>query len=391
MLWSLSMSADRPACACCLDAGERLSSRTVRHSLLEVVLSALREAIQCHSLIFLVGPSGVGKDAVSRILVEECNRAVELAPRLLRAALICAPVPHRSAFSWKDLWLDVLRGLDDPLPDRKLDRQGLIERSGSGAVVLSTRTARSTEGALQRAVRDAAADRGLELLVINEAYNLIVSERGRTLLQQLDVLRQLGDESGFRIVLVSTGRVLASLSLSAELARRMGVVYFPRYGAPVTVRGTPVVSQSDAAGLETFSRVVRNFLDLLPESQRFTPSPQQLRWLYERSLGCVGVLADWFRRAFARCGGDGSGRLRWEHLEQTVVSDTLLQRMRHQCEEGERAVQRLCEPEPFQGTLDFMDGVASPPARKSGRSGRRRPGTPNPTRRSRALRSTGTQ
>ena len=39
------MSADRPARACCLDARERLSSRTVRHSLLEVVLSALREAI----------------------------------------------------------------------------------------------------------------------------------------------------------------------------------------------------------------------------------------------------------------------------------------------------------------------------------------------------------
>ena len=75
---------------------------------------------------------------------------------------------------------------------------------------------------------NAAIDRGLQLLVIDEAYAIVKTESGVTLKQQLDVLRNLADEMPFRIALVSTGRILDKFEISGELSGRLGFVYFPQ-------------------------------------------------------------------------------------------------------------------------------------------------------------------
>lgn len=106
---------------------------------------------------------------------------------------------------------------------------------------------------------------------------------------QLDVLRNVTDYAGFKIVLVATSR---GLDASGELLGRTEEVFLRRYAAQGPDR------QRD---LKAFARLVRRFMDLVPESARFSPTSEQLRLLNEATLGCVGHLAKWFLRALERC------------------------------------------------------------------------------------------
>lgn len=121
----------------------------------------------------------------------------------------------------------------------------------------------------------------VEWLFIDEAVALVKSGRGRVLRDPLDVLRNLADRGDFKVVLVSTPRILPSLQLSGE-------VFFPRYG-------------SGRGEFKSFCRVHTTLMEVLPKSSRLRPEPEQLRLFQAGSFGCVGHLADWFRRALARC------------------------------------------------------------------------------------------
>ena len=390
---NLSTAGEYTPCGPLSRAAACIGAEIVPHPLFKEVRSALQEAMQCHNLLFLIGPSGVGKDTLARGLVDELNLSVSQTPALLNAAMVAAPAPHRQAFSWRDTWFDVLRVLEEPLLERKVDREAAAEglrpeSRGCNAGLPAVRMARSTEGTLHRAVRDAAVDRGLVLLVINEALSLVSSERARSLREQLDVLRNLCDEASFRVLLLSTGRILTSLSLSGELARRVGLVYFPRYGSPVDVRGQPVAADGPSQ-FKTFSRVVVSFMQSVPDEVRFSPSRDELRFLYTGSLGCAGLLADWFRRALVRCASRGCAALSLEHFEETAYAEPNLRRLCQDCEAGEESVERACARVPFKGRprpAGAVPGEEPAPVRAR-RS--RRPGTPDPTRRAGVVRAGG--
>ena len=160
-------------------------------------------------------------------------------------------------------------------------------------------------------MRAAALDRGLELLVIDEACSLTKFDRGRTLADQLDILRELADLTSFPIVLVSTFRIVEHLQCSSELNRRMRRVVFDRY-----------LDASDVLGREddylNFCRVAVSLMERVPEWARLRLGAAEYRRFYNGSLGCVGVLSDWWRRALARCARSGRA-LEWRDFEREAI------------------------------------------------------------------------
>ena len=313
------MSTDPSVRASLDSARDRVGAETVRHPHFEATASRIRETVACHPLSLLLGVPGVGKTVLVRALVAELNRSVSDPSSQLRAVAVTAPAPHRKAFSWKDLWIELLTALDDPLPECKVDRQAMLDALARG---VSAKLQRATDGALLRAVSAAVRDRGLEWLFIDEAVALVKSEQGRILRDQLDVLRNLADRGDFKVVLVSTPRIMPSLQLSGELARRTGEVFFPRYG--------PAKGE-----FKTFCRVLTTFMGALPEPLRLRPEPEQLRLFHAGSLGCVGHLSDWFRRALARCVESDAGALVWPHFEATVLPDAKLLQLAEESRLGE--------------------------------------------------------
>ena len=105
-------------------------SFTIAHPLLKVADAALKQAIRepaGWSLIFVYGPTGVGKTTlrrrVEKHLTESMMETLRQDPGIIPVVSIEAAAPDSSQFSWKDYYRRALMALDEPLIDRKLTDQ----------------------------------------------------------------------------------------------------------------------------------------------------------------------------------------------------------------------------------------------------------------------------
>ena len=323
----MSCSTEATGSAALRAAQARFGEATIDHPYFQEARLGLQERLATHNLVLLVGPSGVGKDRLVRKEVQRLNEPIVDDPRSLRAVVFTAPSPQRGSFAWTAMWLRWLRALDDPLPEYKVDREFKKNRLFEG---ISTQAKRGSVDALRNAAFAATRDRGVDVVFINEAVNLVPKERARTLCDQLDVLRDLTDNGCCRIVLVATSRILEPLNLSGELARRVGDVFFRRYA------DTRVRSREH----KCFASVVKTLVDGLPEASR-PALRRHVRLLHAGSLGCVGILHHWFDDAIERCLREKKEILHFGHFQATVLPDAKLKTLREQAEEGDRLYREL--------------------------------------------------
>ena len=302
-------------------------ARPVRHPTFQNVSSQLFSSIKGSPLTLLIGASGVGKTRLVVSIVERLNGLLK-GPGRIPAVVLVAPTSQRTMFSWKAFWERLLTVLEDPLPNRKVDPAAHAEGLRAGNERSRGRIARTSESQYFEIACSAAAGRGLALLVIDEATALVRSQHGVTLLDQIAVLRELADRNLFRIVLASTFEILPHFRRAGVLDRRLSTVVFPRY---VEVLAPPPESSSGAPsalsrsidvsdeGYRAFSRAAHTFMQRLPEGSRFELEDGQFQQLYRGSLGCVGLLCDWYLRAVAECFDSGTHRLQWKHFTRTPL------------------------------------------------------------------------
>ena len=369
----MSCSTEFPGSAALRAAAARLGKKTIDHPYFKEARLGLQEQLDTHNLVLLVGPSGVGKDRLVLKEVERLNEPIRDDPRSLRAVVFPAPSAQSGSFAWSAFWRRWLGALGDPLPECKVDREFKKDRLFEG---VSTQAKRGSVDALRNAAFAATRDRGVDVVFINEAVNLLPSERARTLCDQLDVLRDLTDNGCCKIVLVATPRILEPLNLSGELARRIGDVFFRRY-ADGRVR---------SLDYKSFASVVKTFGQFLPEASR-QALHGRVRLLHAGSLGCVGILHDWFVSAINRCVREQQETLDWTHFEATVFPDAKLKTLQEQAEAGDDLHHEL-SARTFGSLLD-ASGPADAPAVAAASSSvasvpsvpaRHRVGTPKPRR-----------
>ena len=373
--------SDDPSLHLSLDSAlERVGVDPVRHACFQAASDDLHEALQSHSLAWLMGPSGVGKSLLAQTFVREVSERDRCDRAPIPALLVTAPAAHRGVFSWKDFFISVLCALHDPLPDCKVDHVATAEALARGAVL---RSARSTEATLERAVCLAARDNGLRYLLVDEALAFVQAGRARGLRHQLDVLRNLADNGRISLVLISTPRILAGRDLSPELARRTTDIVFPRYVCAGDRRRSE---------LRAFGRAVTTFFRMFPDEVAFRPTAGHVRHLHAGSLGCVGLLSQWIRRAVRHCLAREEPPLAWSHFERTVMPDAkramLLEEFRRHEANVAAATARTfphAPPDVLAPADPSASSDISPTAQSPGRararpaSGRRR-GIPAPTR-----------
>ena len=289
----------------------------------EALLNAIHE-VPPNSLILVFGPTGVGKTTlrakIEQLLAAELLPVLETDRGRLPVVSVECIAPESGSFSWRDHFRRLLLQMDEPLVDYKINTAAPVHIGDK--VVRFMPSARAAGAEHHHAVERALAYRRPAAVLIDEAQHLARMSSGRRLSDQLDVIKSLANRTNTVHVLIGTYELLAFRNLSAQLSRRSIDIHFPRYKA------------DDADDLKIFLTIVKSFEQQLPLSE----PPDLLKdweYLYERSIGCVGVLKDWLARALVSVSRRNAGSLDRKDLEAHAPSIAQCDKMLSEAAEGE--------------------------------------------------------
>jgi len=334
------------------------------------------------SCITVFGPTGVGKTTllqkVEQVLIQEALQDLQTDRGCIPVVMVEATAPESGNFNWKDFFTRSLATLEEPLIDQKIHygTRG-IYRNQEGQLVIESSVASAK---LRLALENALKHRHPLAFLIDEAQHLQKMASGRRLQDNMDCIKSIANLTRIPHVLVGTYELLTMRNLSGQLSRRNQDIHFSRYTADC---------QED----------VEAFLNILLTFQRHLPLQEepdllsQWEYLYERCLGCIGILKEWLNRAFSDALEEEAVTLTYKHLQQRALSITQCKKMLQEIEEGEQALQetvedgnklrdrlKLNQGEPKESNASeesIGQANTSPPKKRKGR----RVGSPNPKRR----------
>lgn len=301
---------------------------TVAHPHLKEAYEALMRAIHSPmgaSLIFVYGPSGVGKTTlrlrVEQRLMQEALPDLENNRGRIPVVGVEAVAPDSRNFSWKDYYTRALIALEEPLIDNKID-YGVrgIYRNMLGQIVIEQKV---VAPALRRALENALRHRQPDVFFIDEAQHMGKMASGHKLQDQLDCLKSLANMTGILHGLLGTYELLTFRNLSGQLSRRSVDIHFRRYR---------VDREED---VQAFKSVLLTFQRQMPLEE---PPDLVTHWMYcyERTLGCVGILKNWLTRALKDALAEEASTVTIKHLERRAWSVAQCQRMLNEIQEGEK-------------------------------------------------------
>jgi hypothetical protein len=365
-------SCVRPACS--ESRFKHFRAHTVAHPRLaeakETLMSAIHGA-EPNSLIFVFGPTGVGKTTLrlktEQLLAQELLNELQKDLTRIPVVSVEAVAPESGSFNWRDHFKRLLYQLDEPLVDRKLDRPLEENVSGTSRHFMPTPRAVGTE--YRYSVEQAIRYRRPVAVMIDEAQHIGKISSGRRLLDQLDVIKSFANQTRTVQVLLGTYDLLAFRNLNGQLSRRSIDVHLARYRA------------DDSEDRQTFINVVQSFERELPFEE---PSDLIGNWqlLYERSLGCIGILKEWLVRSVTVAYRRGDRKLARTVIEAQALSIAQCEQLHAEITDGELKLSERREAvERFRGKLGLDSGTAhtrSTPSISSVK--RRRPGQRLPTR-----------
>jgi len=302
-------------------------NRIVAHPHLKEIHQKVWQALQSPAkahLIFVIGPTGVGKTTLRARLEQQLWEAgqptMEKNPGHIPVIGLEVAVADADNFHWRDYYARALHALDEPaITKKELPLQVERERPD-----LKNRGGYKITSELRWALEQALHYRCPTAFIVDEAQHFRRISGGRRLLDQMDTIKSLANLTGIPHVLIGTYELLSFSHLSAQLDRRSCEIHFPRYHLDIPEE------------LRAFKRVLLTFqrgLPLMGEADLLS----QFEYFYEHSAGCIGVLKDWLTRALAATLADGQETLTRKTLETNALPTRSLVRMAREIREGEEA------------------------------------------------------
>jgi hypothetical protein len=298
---------------------EYFRSFTIKHPLLVRAYEELRCAIRDSnhgSIIFIHGPTGVGKTTLlerterhfKETLLPELEKDFERIP-IVKVQLAA---PSSGNFDWKDYFKRLLLELREPLSSYKLDRSHWEAQTSSSSFKdeITTQLISNERNGI-RPIRF-ASERTLKhrrpiAVLIDDAQHFGIISSGRRLLDQLNTIKSLADESKVTHVLCGTYELSPLRNLNGQLSRRSINIHFGRYHADN-------------------EKHRHEFINILYTFQQHLPLPHvpnlvsEWDYFYERSLGCVGVLKDWLISSLALALENNCSTLPLKYIEHRALT-----------------------------------------------------------------------
>jgi energy-coupling factor transporter ATP-binding protein EcfA2 len=302
---------------------------TVAHPALsaadKAVWNALREPAGA-SLIFVCGPTGVGKTTLlshlEKRLIEQALPRLERDQGHLPVVRVDVVAPATRQFKWADYYRRALMAMDEPLIDYKIDPHKQLPTFNAQRKRYVPPQSGVDVAELRLAFEQTLKYRQPAAVLIDEAEHLAKMAQGSKLLDQLDHLKSLAIMTKTVHVLVGTYDLLVFRNLSAQLSRRSIDVHFSRY---------QVQNKEDVRAFKSVLWAFQRHLPLEVE-----PDLTKLwKYCYERTIGCVGTLKDWLTRSLAEALETGEQTLSSALLEHHALSVEQCDTMTTEAMEGE--------------------------------------------------------
>jgi energy-coupling factor transporter ATP-binding protein EcfA2 len=288
-------------------------SQLVLHAHFRDALDALHLEItvaEPNTVIFLIGPPGVGKTTLYHVLEreiwEQYRKEMEVDRGFMPACGIQAMEGDSQRFSWRDYRCRFLLKLDPVAIDRKLPMSPDDWKKTHKSVVPPASAL--GRGDLRYSFEQAVKRRKVKVLLIDDADAIAKASSGRRQLSQLEVTKSEADIVEVPHVMFGTYDLWKFREgISNHLTRRTVDVHFGRYR---------IDRQRD---YETFTRVVRAFRRRLPLREPPDLDPC-MDFLYERTNGCVGSLCVLLRKALHHALTEGKETITLAHLQRHALA-----------------------------------------------------------------------
>lgn len=332
----------------------------------EALLRAISEP-SGDSLVFVIGPSGVGKTTlrlkIEEKIISDSAEKMKQDKGYIPIVGVEAVAPDSGNFNWKDYYKRALAALSEPLIDNKVTSGAQEIFNGAGNYLPLMK--RGTKDELRRALEKAFLHRKPNTFIIDEAQHIAKISSGRKLQDQMDCVKSLVNMTKTVHVLIGTYELEAFRNLSAQLSRRSRHIHIPRY------------KMEKPEDIKAFQSVLLTFQNYLP-TQEEPVLMEHWEYFYERSIGCVGILKNWLNRALVLALQEKSRTVSVKHVKDTALTASQCERMALDIIEGESMFEEKDEGESrLQIILGMKEGAVStenPNPRKRNRfPGRRKP------------------
>ena len=303
---------------------------TVVHPHLKKAYEEFRDAVNNPggaSVIFLFGPTGVGKTTLLRqimkVMVSEKMRRLEKDLNYLPVATVEARAPESGSFDWKVYYQSVLASLaESPASDYSIPNRSKLKKSRSYQRNIGSKNGHLST--LREQVIVNIRHRELIVFLTDEAQRFSKLASSSRQQVQMDALQSMASMTNTLHGLFGTYELLEFRNLSGQLSRRSIDIHFPRY-------------QADCSDdLVEFQRVLKSF----GEKMTLEKAPElEIHWeyFYERSIGCVGILKDWLTQAYRKALDESASTLREHHWQSYAPSVAKCLQIAAEAIEGEKA------------------------------------------------------
>lgn len=314
--------------------------QTVDHPVLANTLQETKQFIrytQPGRLILLYGPPSVGKTTlrqrlVKNLIAESRNRISSTPDDGMPVAFMEAIPPQVNIFDGSDFYTRAIRDLNNQFAEYKdLDLDPLKEK-------LSKPKLRVSSNKLRMTFEDLLRERHPQVFILDGLSRLLNITHPHVQYEFLDTIKFLAERTGVVWLLIGSHDLLEWANGHARVARLSHGIPFPRYR---------LESPHDEA---VFRDILFDFEQLLP-----LPEPPDLvkvgEYIYEKSLGCVGVVKEWLTDALTDALIQGKRTLNLAHLKRNEPSPDYLLKLFYEIQRGEEFVK---ETEAKKEHLKFL-------------------------------------
>lgn len=235
----------------------------------------------------VVGPTGAGKTTLINVASSLLTEYVVENPDLGYGppVIIEAPSPEKGEFEWRDFYRDALRdGFKEVGIERKTNIDVAVEQLINGEY-------RTNYGCMsvhdhRGLFLDTSQERKPIAIFIDEVQSLSKTKGNKDKSANLDVLKSLSNKLKSPIIAVGTYEARDMLYHGGQLSRRVSLIHLCRY----------TKEKSNIA-------IYKGIVNAICGEELMVPLAKDVQkdiaYLYNHTLGCVGILIDWIIRAGA--------------------------------------------------------------------------------------------